>query len=347
MYDSMVEPTRKTREIEGVAPDAIPYAELLEAGEPAILKGVAAGWPLVAHGRESAASAIAYLKTFSSPRPAVLYEGDAEIGGRFFYDDTYTALNFTAQRAPLAASLDRIASHLNDPRSPGFYIGSTDVDAFLPGLRAANDLPLDDPMFASAAPVVSIWIGNRTIASAHFDLSHNLACCMVGRRRFTLFPPEQVHNLYPGPLEPTPGGQVVSIVDFRAPDFERFPKFRDALAAGQVADLEPGDVLFYPSMWWHHVEARDSFNAMINYWWSTSPAFLDSPHNTLLHGILSLRDRSDAEKRAWRELFEYYLFGPADLAGRHLPEPARGNLGPMDETKARRLRALLLGRLNR
>jgi hypothetical protein len=347
MYDSNVETIRKTREIEGCAPDSIPFAELLAAGEPAILKGVAAAWPLVVRGRESAPSAIAYLKSFSSPRPAVLYEGDAAIGGRFFYDDTFTALNFKAQRAPLAESLARIEMHLNDPQAPGFYIGSTDVDAFLPGLRATNDLVLGDPMFARAAPVVSIWIGNRTIASAHFDLSHNLACCMVGRRRFTLFPPEQVHNLYPGPLEPTPGGQVVSVVDFRAPDFERFPRFRDALAAGQVADLEPGDVLFYPSMWWHHVEARDSFNAMINYWWTTAPAFLDSPHNTLLHALLSLRDRTEAEKRAWRELFDYYVFGPADVAGRHLPEPARGNLAPIDETKARRLRALLLGRMNR
>lgn len=343
----MVEPTAKTREIDGCAPDSIPYAELLEAGEPAILKGVAAGWPLVERGRESAASAISYLKSFSSPRPAVLYEGDPAIGGRFFYDEQFTGLNFKAQRASLAESLARIESHLGDPRPPHFYIGSTDVDAFLPGLRATNDLPLNDPMFAGIAPTVSIWIGNRTIASAHFDLSHNLACCMVGRRRFTLFPPGQVHNLYPGPLEPTPGGQVVSIVDFRDPDFERFPRFRDALAAGQVADLEPGDVLFYPSMWWHHVEARDSFNAMINYWWSTAPAFLDSPHTTLLHALLSLRDRSEPEKRAWRELFDYYVFGPADTAGRHLPEPARGNLAPMDETRARRLRATLLGRMNR
>ena len=119
---------------------------------------------------------------------------------------------------------------------------------------------------------MSIWIGNRTVATAHFDMTHNLACCMVGRRRFSLFPPEQVHNLYPGPLEPTPGGQVISMVNFDAPDFERFPRFREALAAGQVAEIEPGDVLFYPAMWWHHVQALESFNTMINYWWTTTPA---------------------------------------------------------------------------
>jgi hypothetical protein len=145
----------------------------------------------------------------------------------------------------------------------------------------------------------------------------------------------------------TPGGQVVSMVDFDAPDFERFPRFKDALAAAQVADLEPGDVLVYPALWWHQVEALDPFNVLINYWWNAAPGFMDTPMNTLLHGLLSLRDRPDFEKQAWKKLFDYYVFGPADRAGAHLPEGARGDLGPMDDRKARRLRAYLLNRLNR
>jgi hypothetical protein len=298
-------------------------------------------------GRESAASAVAYLKRFCGPRPANVYIGDPAIGGRFFYNDQFSGFNFTSHRLPLAECLDRVMAHADNAQAPSFYAGSTDVDLFLPGLRTENDLLLGHQMFQGSRPVVSIWIGNRTIASAHYDQSHNLACCMVGRRRFSLFPPEQIHNLYPGPLEPTPGGQVVSVVDFKDPDFTRFPRFREALAAGQIAEIEPGDVLFYPALWWHHVEALDSFNAMINYWWHPAPAFLDSPHNTMLHALLSLRDRPDAEKRAWREFFDYYVFGPGDAAGQHLPEQARGNLGPMDENKARRLRAFLLSRLNR
>jgi hypothetical protein len=137
------------------------------------------------------------------------------------------------------------------------------------------------------------------------------------------------------------------MVDLRAPDLETYPRFADAFAAAQVAELEPGDVLFYPALWWHHVEALDGFNAMINYWWNPSPAFMDTPMNTLLHGLLSLRDRPEPEKKAWRALFDHYIFGPADRAGAHLPEHARGDLGPLDEAKARRLRALLLNRLNR
>lgn len=170
---------------------------------------------------------------------------------------------------------------------------------------------------------------------------------MVGRRRFTLFPPDQVANLYPGPLAPTPGGQVVSMVDLSAPDFARYPRFADALETAQVADLDPGDVLIYPALWWHQVEARDPFNILVNYWWNTVPDFMDTPMNTLLHALLSLRDRPAGEKRAWQAMFDYYVFGDADAPAAHLPPKARGPLAPLDVQGARQLRAYLLNRLNR
>ncbi|MAW99441.1 MAG: hypothetical protein CMN72_07275 [Sphingomonas sp.] len=170
---------------------------------------------------------------------------------------------------------------------------------------------------------------------------------MAGRRRFTLFPPDQVANLYPGPLEPIPGGQVISMVDFDAPDLDRYPGFAEAADAGEVAELEPGDAIFFPALWWHQVEALAPFNILMNYWWNDAPAFMDSPMNTLLHGLLSLRDRPEAEKQGWRALFEYYVFGDAGGASAHLPEGARGPLGPLDAMSARRLRAQLLHRLNR
>ena len=343
----MVAPTRKTRVIPGVVPERIPFDELLEVGEPVVMKGLARQWPLVQRGLESASASVDYLKRFCSAKPTTVYLGHPDIEGRFFYNEHLSGFNFSTERMPLADCLDRVMAHAGDPRPPSIYAGSTDVDIFLPGLRAENDLVLDHEIFRGSPPTVSIWIGNRTTASAHYDQSHNLACCMVGHRRFSLFPPEQIHNLYPGPLDPTPGGQVVSVVDFRSPDHSLYPRFRDALEAGEVAELAPGDVLFYPALWWHHVEALDDFNAMINYWWHQAEGYLDSPHTTLMHALLSLRDRPEREKRAWREFFDYYVFGDADNARCHLPEQARGNLAPMDENKARRLRAFLLSRLNR
>jgi len=343
----MPEVQRKTRVIEGLDPERIPFAELLESQQPAILKGVVKSWEIARRGTQSAAAAIDYLASFDSGRPVVGFTGAPEIGGRFFYNEDITGLNFESRRVPLAEFLRRIEAHLDDENPPSFYIGSTDVDLFLPGLQKENGLKLNDPMFDRNPPTMSVWIGNRTIATAHFDFSNNIACCLVGRRRFTLFPPDQVANLYSGPFHLTPAGQVVSMVDFRTPDFARYPRFADALAAAEVAELEPGDALFYPAMWWHHVEALDPFNVLINYWWNTSPAFVDTPMTTLLHAILSLRDRPEQEKQAWRALFDYYAFGDPARPAEHLPEHARGILAPLDETAARRLRAELLQRLNR
>ncbi len=343
----MVDIPRRTQEITGVSPNEIPFDELLQEQRPTIFKGMARDWPLVQCGLESPLQAMTYLEGFYTGQPVVGFTGQPEIKGRFFYDSDQTGLNFRAERVRLDEFLGLMRGHLDDRQGPSFYVGSTDVDAYLPGLRDGNDLKLDAGVLGGEPPLVSIWLGNRTVAAAHYDMSNNIACCMVGRRRFTLFPPDQVHNLYPGPLDPTPGGQVVSMVDFGAPDFDRFPRFREALAAAQVADLEPGDVLVYPALWWHQVEALDPFNVLINYWWNSSPGFMDTPMNTVLHGLLSLRDRPDFEKRGWREIFDYYVFGPSDRAGAHLPEKARGNLAPLDELGARRLRAHLLNRLNR
>ncbi|MCH8616044.1 cupin-like domain-containing protein [Sphingomonas sp. SM33] len=338
---------KTTRVITGLSADSLPIQRLIDEGEPAILKGVAADWPLVRKGLEGARAAIDYLASFDAGQPVVGYTGAPEIGGRFFYNDDLTRLNFEAKRVSFREFLNRIAEHLDDRDAPSFYIGSTDLSLFLPGLGGDNGLPADLAPLANHKPMAGIWIGNRTVASTHYDFSNNIACSLVGRRRFTLFPPDQIANLYPGPLEPTPGGQVVSMVDLRAPDFDRFPAFREALEHAQVAELEPGDLLIYPAMWWHNVEALDAFNVMINYWWNAVPRFVDTPMITLKHALLSLRDRPEHEKAAWRELFDYYVFGDAQQATSHLPEHVQGPLGRMDDIRARRLRADILARLNR
>ncbi|UZK67254.1 cupin-like domain-containing protein [Sphingomonas sp. M1-B02] len=339
--------TRRTRVIEGADARSLPVAELIAEGRPAILRGIARDLPLVAAGLQGAESAIAWLKQFDGGRPVTAFVGEPAIGGRWGYQEDCTGLNFARERGALSAYLDAILAHMGDPQAQSVFIGSTDIDLYLPGLRAETALSFGDPQLVAHPPLVSIWIGNRTTTSAHYDMSNNIAVTMVGRRRFTLFPPDQVANLYPGPLDLTPAGQVVSMVDFDAPDLARHPGFAEALAAAEVAEMEPGDALIYPALWWHQVEALDGFNAMINYWWNTSPRFIDTPQTTLLHALLSLRDRPEHEKQGWKALFDFYVFGDAERGGAHLPEQARGALGVMDEMNARRLRAQLLQRLNR
>jgi hypothetical protein len=285
-----------------------------------------------------------YIRAFYNGRPTNASVGGPEIHGRLFYKDDFSALNFNVERLQLDQFLDRIASHLDDADPPTMYIGSLLVDTHLPGFRKDNDLGLA-AMNIEAPP--SIWIGNRTIASCHYDAPYNIACCVVGRRRFTVFPPEQIFNLYPGPLDPTPGGQAISLVDFSNPDLEKFPRFQTAMQAGLVADLEPGDAVFIPSMWWHHVEGLSRFNTLVNYWWNRVPNHIPTPMNALYHALWTLRDRPENEKKAWRDVFDFYVFGPRESAADHIPRRAQGPLGPIDDDQARRIRSLLINKLNR
>ncbi|MDR6789029.1 hypothetical protein J2Y58_002398 [Sphingomonas sp. BE138] len=334
---------RRVREIAADDPAARDLAALVAGGAPVVVRGLVADWPLVAAGRAGAQAAVDYLLRFYNGRPGAGYTAERTRGGRYFYDDTLTRMDFVAERVALDDYLARMLAAQGHEGAPSFYIGSTDLEQFFPGLAAENMLARAD----FARVLRSIWIGTRTTAQAHYDMSNNIAACAVGRRRFTLFPPEQVANLYPGPLEPTPGGQVVSLVDFRAPDLARFPNFAAAREAAQVAELEPGDAVVYPALWWHHVEALAPFNVLVNYWWNDAAAFMDTPMNTLLHGLLSLRDRPAAEKDAWRALFDYYVFGDPARPAAHLPAAAQGPLAPLDEARARRLRGDLLRKLNR
>ena len=327
-----------------VAPGmALPDA-VLTSDTPVVLRGLVAHWPLVGAAQASTDGAVALLREHAASTAVNVMVGAPDIEGRLFYTDDMQGLNFRNEQPSLQLVLDALQRYQHDPRPPMVYLGSTTVQIWFPGLADQHTLDLGarDPLF-------SIWIGNRTRVAAHQDLPDNLACVAAGRRRFTLFPPEQLPNLYVGPLDFTPAGQPISLVDLHAPDLERFPRFTDALAVAQVAELGPGDAIFIPSMWWHHVEALAPFNVLLNYWWRQSPAHMDTPMHALMLAMMSVRDLPPAQRDAWRSAFEHYVFhaDPAQAAA-HVPDAVRRMLAsPMNEATARGLRGYLLQRLNR
>jgi len=319
-----------------------PPDELLRAREPVVLRGLVADWPLVQAGKASAAQALVYLRRFMRDAEVIAMVAPPQVGGRFFYNDNISGFNFHVERPRLGAVLNALQAQLGASDPPAQYLGSTTVDTFFPGLSGDNHVEL-----GPRGALYSIWIGNRTRIAAHQDLPDNLACVAVGRRRFTLFPPEQLANLYIGPLDLTPAGQAISLVDFAAPDYAKFPRFAEALRHAQVAELEAGDALFIPSLWWHHIEALEPFNVLLNYWWRQAAEFMDTPMNALMLAILAVRDLPPGERAAWQEIFRHYVFEASDETSAHIPEAARRVLAPLDADSARELRARLLKRINR
>ena len=338
----------KTQVIENCSLGLIPE-EILTGEKPVILKGIVRDWKLVDLGLQSTQATIDYLKQHYNGKPSFAYFGEPSVKGRFFYDEHVTRLNYDNKPTRVDDFLDLLLASLDDLSPPSLYIASNLIDSHFPQLRAQNDIVIPRPVseLPVEPPRAGIWIGNRTTACCHYDTSDNLACCVVGRRRFTLFPPDQIANLYPGPLDITPGGQALSMVDFSNPDFTQYPNFKDALSTAQVAELEPGDALYLPSMWWHQVEGLNPFNILVNYWWTNAPTYTGAAMNVLYHAMLSLRDKPQHEKQGWKHIFDYYIFGESERAAQHLPEHAQGYLGQLDPQKARALRAMLLNKLNR
>lgn len=318
------------------------FPGLASETNPVVLRGIASHWPLVQQARFSDAEATRYLLEFYRETPVTAFVSQSDIGGRLFYTDDLADTNFTQTKMPLDRLLAQLHEHRAETSPATIYMGSMALDHCLPGLRDQNSLPLDD-----IKATVRIWIGNRTMVAAHYDVMDNIACVCAGRRRFTLFPPDQLPNLYVGPLDFTPAGQPVSLVDARNPNLDQHPRFSEALEQAQSAELDPGDAIFVPSMWWHQVEALEDFNILINHWWRDVPAHMGAPGDALLHALLSIRDLPPAQRDAWQGLFNHYVFAPGDQSTAHIPKDRLGVLGEINEDEARKICTLLRNKLNR
>ena len=316
--------------------------EIVPGNQPVLLKGVAAHWPAVRAGRASPEAMVEYLRRFDQGKPVETILGRPDIEGKFFYNETLDGLNFAKRPEPIGDSVQRILRTRGEDKPPSFYVQAASIPEFLPGFERDNSLEF----FATPIPP-RIWIGNRLTVQTHFDLSENIACVVAGRRLFTLFPPEQTPNLYPGPFELTLAGPPVSMVRLDDPDFEAYPRFHEALEHARVAEVEPGDAIYVPYFWWHHVRTLDDLNILVNFWWSDAEADLGSPFDALLHAILAIRDLPQHQRAAWHTMFDHYAFGRNGDPVAHLPAAARGALGAHDREMRQKIRMMLLRAIGR
>ena len=323
--------------------DAAVREQVLASQRPAVLRGWVRDWPAVHAGARAPDSLLQYFKRFDVGTEVDAILMPPEEQGRLSYNATMSGFNFIRNRLPIAAVAEQIVRYANFERPPSVAVQSALIRDCLPGFAAENRLTV-----LPETVLPRLWLGNAITTPTHLDEWHNIGCVISGRRRFTLFPPEQVSNLYVGPLDFAPTGVPMSLVALHAPDLDRYPRFREAWAAAMSAELSAGDAIYIPPLWWHHVESLDKMNALVNFWWhgqAGESAGGASSFLSLLHAVLSVRQLAPETREAWRALFDHYVFGPQPDVTAHIPLERRGVLGDLSNEELARARAQILERM--
>ena len=311
--------------------------DVAESCEPAVLRGACSDWPALEAAQQSWNALASYIAQFDNGVPAQAFIGDSEIAGRYFYRDDFDGFNFAREDLRVTEALERIGTSAEKPGAMTLYMGSLPADDHLPGFGAENRLPMLDEQVRPR-----VWIGNASQVACHFDTFENIACVVAGRRHFTLFPPEAIGDLYVGPIDNTMAGQPVGLAVGSAPGDPRFPRFEQARDHARVVELEPGDALYLPKLWWHQVEATESINMLVNYWWDAFRQGPDAPYSTMLLAMIAIAERPPAERAAWRAFFDHYVFRKDGHPLAHLPESKHGVLGPLQPRNYGRIRAFVM-----
>lgn len=314
--------------------------EVVAPCRPMVLRGLVSAWPAVHCATRSAMDFQEYLQRFDNGREATVFVGDAAIGGKYYYTEDLNGFNFERRNMSFMAAVAAIVAARAKADAPTVYMGSVGVNDHLPGFSEQNVLPVLPPHISSR-----IWLGHAAKVSAHFDAFDNVACVVAGRRRFTLYPPETIANLYVGPLDHTMAGQPVSLAAAAAPDDERYPLFSAVRGQALSAELLPGDAIYIPKLWWHQIESLDAFNGLVNYWWDAFSNGPDAPYTSLFLSMITIAERPAPERAAWKAFFDHYVFRSEGHPLKHLPVEQHGILGPLKPDNYTKIRAFIMQRL--
>lgn len=306
------------KEFNDITPDNV-ADKLFTPYQPAVLRGFATDWPLVKASKQSPSAVANRLKADDNGTPVKLISLPKSTSGRMFYSNDLRGMNFDVIQTSLQQSIDQM---LLQPDSNKYCVQCISVKNHFSTL--SNEF--NNRLVPNVSPF--IWIGNDIRVAPHFDEANNIAVVVAGKRRFTLFPPDQIANLYVGPLDHTPAGQPISLVDLDHPDLNAHPKYPKAFEQALSVELNPGDAIFIPTPWWHAVQSLSPFNVLVNYWWNNKTLGSTIPFPMLMHALQSMRTMPPQEKQHWQAILSHYLLDNDDSAKQHIPDYARGILEP-------------------
>ena len=152
---------------------------------------------------------------------------------------------------------------------------------------------------------IELYIGGKggSFPVLHYDGAgtHAFLMQVYGQKEFIIFPPEQEEFLYPSKEKLN----LSTINDLDKPDLQRFPLFANAQASKFV--LEPGELLFIPSHWWHTTKMLSpcisiSMNVLNESNWHELVSFVARGRKSALVSLSSRAYLNCAGAwRAWRD----------------------------------------------
>ena len=332
----MFEARHRPDEISAEGLSSLP-AEVLNVGRPVVLRGAVKGWPFVQAARQSDEAAVDYLDRFYNGHPVNIIVAASSARGRFFYRENSKELNFHQSEEHLSNALKGLLQQREVEQPLGIAMQAVSAPDCLPGIEQENPNSL-----VPEGTHARVWVGNRVTVAPHFDVVDNIACVVAGRRRFVLFPPQQTANIYPGPIDVTPANVPISMVSLDEPELDLFPRYREAMDAAFVAELDPGDAIYIPYLWWHGVQSLGAFNVLMNYWWSRDRVSAGYPYQALLHlAYVLYRDMPAEHRQAWRALYDHYVFQSGGDPVEALPPGQRYRGHDVDPGKLAKLKDAL------
>lgn len=163
---------------------------------------------------------------------------------------------------PWTEALDKVFAAREMLDAQRFYIKSGMDHRFLSDIQ-----PFPDETFGLHGKeriqnsLAKVWIGSRgNVTPLHFDLSHACLIQIFGTKEVILFPPQASRSLYP--FASTSGPPRVSRLNLTAllrgceVTSKEFPLAHGA-HGGLRCNLGPGEALYIPPFWWHHVTALE------------------------------------------------------------------------------------------
>lgn len=312
------------------------HEKIRPRNRPALLKGLCKDWPAVKKSQESKQALAEYIKDLAADRDYWYGQTLDANEDCFHYSSDMRGFNFQKIQCRLPNYIQTLVNEINNETQHSKALQGMLVQEFLPRFTQENPNPLLGPN-----NMALMWISNKSNVATHQDPYENIACVVAGTRRFTLFPPDQLPNLYIGPLHFTPAGNPISMVHLTKPDYEKYPRFAEAMRHAIAIDVHEGDAVYVPYHWFHHVASLEGLNILVNYWWSSARRDIGSPWDALMLSMLSIGNLPKEQRDSWRETFNNYVFYDEHPFS-HIPPVAKNPVLEPAQEDIRNIKAFII-----